>query len=330
MNSSGSVFIIIPNWNGASLLRECLESILEHTAGAEYEVVVVDNGSNDCSRQMLADEFPWVKVICNNENLGFSRAINQGMVYAIQRSADLVLLLNNDIEIVEDNWLNKVIDLFQSHRDVGIIGCKLVLPNGKIQHAGGYVSLRGINHRGYGERDNGQYDNVDYVDYVTGAVIFSKTDTIKKIGLFDEGFSPVYFEETEWCSRAWKSGFKVLYTPVPKFIHKYGMTTTSLGDVKQNFYFKRNWIRFVLLAFPLHTLLKWIFLYEPRDLIDSLVARRSKNSFFPFALSPQASNNIIVAIRAWKHNIVCLRDILSRRAWNSLKRKSSSQFDVGF
>ena len=135
-------------------------------------------------------------------NTGFSKANNQGIRHALDNGAKHILLLNNDVEIPTAGWLEQLSTVLESDTKIGIVGCKLLYPNGTIQHAGGIIDLRVPYHRGEGEKDTGQYDRVEFVDYVTGAALMIKSEVVQKIGLLDEGFSPLYFEDTDWCVRA--------------------------------------------------------------------------------------------------------------------------------
>ncbi len=142
--------------------------------------------------------------------------------------------------------------VIESDNKIGIVGCKLVFPDGTLQHAGGLVKLRVPYHRGECEKDTGQYDRVELVDYVTGAALMIKAEAIRKIGLLDEGFSPLYYEDTDWCVRAHLYGYGIAYTPKPTLIHHCGASSNKLGSERKKFYAKRSFIRFVLLNYPVN------------------------------------------------------------------------------
>lgn len=308
--SSSAIFVIIANWNGEKLLRECLESFFMNTFCSNCHIVVVDDASVDGSVDMLKREFPKIKLIRNRKNLGFSKANNIGIRYAMARDAHYVLLLNNDIVITEKKWLATMVNVLESDKKIGIVGCKLLYPNGRLQHAGGIIEVRGFRHRGRLEKDVGQYDKVQFVDYVTGAAFLIKTEVISKIGLLDEGFSPLYFEEIDWCARARFHGYEVAYTPIPVFIHKTSSTTKTLAKTKTDFYGKRNWIRFFLLNFKYMDILKRILLWEPREIINYFINR---NERFPITIRTDAPQKLIIAIKAWTANIRDLKEIMTKR-----------------
>jgi GT2 family glycosyltransferase/glycosyltransferase involved in cell wall biosynthesis len=327
-----SIFVIIPNWNGKEMLKKCLLSFKENTSHPNCIVIVVDNGSIDGSVEMVEKEFPWVKMIKNRKNMGFSKASNQCIDYALKHGAEYILLLNNDVEIVEKKWLTKMLSFFESDPQIGILGCKLLYSDGRIQSAGGFISLRGVSD-GHGEIDRGQYDKVRVADYVIGAALLIKAEIICKIGLLDEGFSPLYFEETDWCLRARFHGYKVIYTPHPTFVHKGGSTTQSIKKEKTAFFFKKNWIRFFLLNFPLTDLIKRVVLYEPRDAIGC-VMERNRMGILPFKIRNDAPNNLILIVKAWITNIRNLKDIIIKRkqrfTTKMSKRNIAKSFEISF
>lgn len=156
-----TTYVIIVNWNGKELLQKCLRSLFANTMRSECKVVVVDNASADGSVEMVRDNFPQVESIINSENAGFSKANNHGIRLALEKGARQILLLNNDVEITDVKWLGKFSDVLESDPKIGIVGCKLLYPDGTIQHAGGVIDLRVPYHRGECAKDTGQYDKVE-------------------------------------------------------------------------------------------------------------------------------------------------------------------------
>ncbi|MDD5317640.1 MAG: glycosyltransferase family 2 protein [Candidatus ainarchaeum sp.] len=238
--------VVIANCNGKSMLRPCLSALAKHGKGVE--VIVVDNGSSDGSRQMVEDLFPGVVLEKNRENMGFAKASNQGIRRA---SGEFVVLMNNDVE-VGPGWQAGLLDAARQGK-AGIAGGKLLFPDGRIQHAGCMVRPWGIERIGYGERDDGRFDARREVDYVTGALMLVKREVIEKIGLLDEEFSPAYYEETDYCWRARKAGFRVVYAPETVAIHGESGTSAGLGG---RFYLReKNRVRFMLKNYPVGWLL---------------------------------------------------------------------------
>ena len=303
-----TIYVVIVNWNGKKQLQKCLTSFFAKDPGSFCEVVVVDNASADGSVELVQKEFPQVRLIENVNNEGFSKANNQGIRYALLNNADYVLLLNNDIEIAEPKWLETMVRVFAANSRIGIVGCKLLFFGGKIQHAGGIIKLRGAYHRGEGETDRGQFDRVEYVDYVTGAALLIKKDVIQKIGFLDEGYSPLYFEDTDWCVRAFLYGFKIAYTPHPALIHHCGVSASKLGPSKKNFYYHRSFVRFVLLNFQLKDILKRFLRYESLTALACLFVR-TRGGKVPIILRNDASTRLSLFIEAWMPSVLDLKKI---------------------
>lgn len=276
------VSIVILNWNGRKLLKNCLTSIKENTSYPNYEIIVVDNGSTDGSQTFIKESYPNINLIENKKNLGFSKANNQGIIAA---GGDFIFLLNNDTQVTK-NWLTNLIEVAESDSKIGIVGCKMIFPNGEVQHAGGYITNAGIG-RHYSNGEEGE------VEYVTGASMLIKREVIDKIGLLDEKFTPIYFEDTDLCFRARKAGFKVVYTPKSSIMHYEAATTKQ----KKWMYFvmNRNRIRFMLLNFSKIRLLKAI----PWEILRIL-----KNIF---------KLRIHLLIKAYCVNLIDINEILKKR-----------------
>ena len=314
------VFLIIVNWNGKETLNQCLSSILKNTV-TPIQIVVVDNGSTDQSVEMLQREFQIVKLIQNSSNRGFSKANNQGIKYAAAQGAEYFLLLNNDILITQEDWLNRMVGLLESDSSVSMVGCKLVYPDGRLQHAGGFVGVAGAGHRGDGEKDSGQYGKIEFVDYVTGAALLTKAQVICRVGLLDEGFTPLYCEDTDWCIRARFCGYKIAYMPNPTLIHKHGSSAKNLRKRTSEFYFKRSWIRFFLLNFPLKTLVKRLMFFEVLEFLACFVDRNPHGGLplrarldFP---------KVTLLWKAWMANLRNLKEILAKRKQRFSCRKTN-------
>jgi GT2 family glycosyltransferase len=312
MASHSITYAVIANWNGKKQLQKCLTSFFANITDLECKVVVVDNASIDGSTEMLQEKFPNVELIKNVENTGFSRANNKGIRHAITNGAKNVLLLNNDVEITDGNWFHTLMGVLNSDSRIGIVGCKLLYPNGKIQHAGGIINLSGGHNRGENEVDTGRYDKIDFVDFVTGAVLLIRSDLICKIGLLDEGFSPLYYEDVDWCVRARLYGFKVAYSPKPTLVHYCGSSANRLNQQVKMFYLRRSFIRFFLLNFQLADIIKRIVKFETRIAIGCFFGR-SKNKKLPVALRSDASSRLRFFVKAWSPNIRHLKEIMALR-----------------
>jgi GT2 family glycosyltransferase len=304
--------VVIANWNGEKPLRKCLTSLFANTATVECKVVVVDNASTDGSLEMLQKRFSQVQVIKNKHNMGFSKANNQGIRYAIANGAKYILLLNNDVEITDKKWLETLIGAFESEVEIGIVGCKLLYPDGRIQHAGGVIKLRGAFHMGEFEEDTGQYNKIEFVDYVTAAAMLIKSDVIRRIGFLDEGFTPLFCEDTDLCVRARFYGYKVAYTPNPTLIHHCGSSANKLGTETKTFYHRRSFIRFFLLNFQLADILKRIIMFELPAALACII-RRNRYGKLPITIRSDASSRVLLFMNAWLPSIRGLKGIISLR-----------------
>jgi GT2 family glycosyltransferase len=169
-----SVVVLVVGWNGRDWLPVCLRALQAQQFAGRWAVLVVDNGSTDSSPDLVRTEFPSVALITNPTNLGFAggnnvgiRALLDGTVPGIDFVPDIVVLLNQDTEVAPD-WLINLAAPFDRDPQVGIVGCKLVFPDGTLQHAGGTIvwPLATGTHRGTGEVDTGQYDHASAPDYV--------------------------------------------------------------------------------------------------------------------------------------------------------------------
>jgi GT2 family glycosyltransferase len=215
--------VIILSWNGMDYLSDCLIAVLSQSY-PDFEVIVVDNGSIDGSADLVAEQFPQVQLVRNGHNLGFAAGNNVGLRAA---TGDVLVLLNQDT-VVHDGWLAELVAALDDPT-VGIVGCKLLYPDGTIQHAGAYLhGVRGESeHIGRREPDIGQYDKPGEVDFVTGASIALKRSTLVRIGPLDEGFTPAYYEDTDWCYRARSAGLRIVYWPAATVTHFESVSTQT-------------------------------------------------------------------------------------------------------
>jgi GT2 family glycosyltransferase len=218
------VSVIIPVWNGRQYLRDCLDALLGQ-GYADCEIIVVDNASSDGSGCFVSESYPNVRLVRNEQNLGFAGGCNAGLRTA---QGELLVLLNQDT-VVRPGWIVALVNALQEP-DIGVAGCKILYPDGEtIQHAGGWIGwpLGLAYHYGRGERDEGQWDSPRTVEYVTGAAMALRRDVLDRVGLLDEGFWPGYFEDTDLCCRVRDAGYKVLYVPSATLTHQ---ENTSIRD----------------------------------------------------------------------------------------------------
>jgi GT2 family glycosyltransferase len=228
--------IVIVNYNVKYFLEQCLHSVEEAIAGLETEVFVVDNNSVDGSNEMVISKFPWVHLIMNKENIGFSRANNQAIKLA---TGDLVLLLNPDT-ILEQDTLSKCIHFMETHPDAGGLGIKMVdgkgnfLPESKRGLPTPIVAFYKIfglsalfpKSKSFGKYHLSYLDNnsTHEVDILSGAFMMLRKVALDKIGLLDETFF-MYGEDIDLSYRIIKGGYKNYYFPEARIIHYKGEST---------------------------------------------------------------------------------------------------------
>ena len=220
--------IVIVNWNGWTVLNKCLDSIFNTPQGIHYEVIVVDNASQDDSIALLKREYPQVVLVCNKQNLGFGAANNQAFALARGRH---ILLLNNDTLLMAGALVESV-RYMDANPQVGALGCRIEFPDRTFQTSCyrfnnlielfmvrlmplGSVARERLNIGRYWGR---QFNEPVEVDVVAGCFMMVRHEVVLKTGGFDEDFF-MYGEDEEWCSRIKRSGWRVMYFPGATIIH---------------------------------------------------------------------------------------------------------------
>lgn len=221
--------VIIVNWNTRQLLADCLNSIKATLDELPVEIIVVDNNSTDGSQAMLQDQFPQVRLIQNRENVGFARANNQGM--AVSRGR-YMLLLNTDALLLP-KAVQSMLTLAERESKLGLVGAHLLNANRTFQASHThfptlwqeFLILSGLGRMLYGpwypshgpEEEKGPQT----VDYVEGACMLVRRETVEEVGGLDEGYF-MYAEEVDWCYAIQEKGWQVWYHPTAKVIHLGG------------------------------------------------------------------------------------------------------------
>lgn len=256
------VHIVILNWDGQEVLRACIDSIGKMDY-PNYEITVVDNGSTDGSQTMVRDIFPKVHMITNKTNVGVAEGQNIGIRHAVDDGADYILITNNDVTF-DKKCLTELLKVAESDSKIGIVGPKIYyseIPN-KIWQAGRYINwTKGTCIIEGNEIDTGQYDEQKEVDFL--GVILIKREVLERIGLYNAAFF-AYWEDTDFCVRAHKAGFKVIYAPRAKIWHKVSYTTKKIKgffeyhSTRNRFWFmkhhsrKQNYLIFLFYFFGYH------------------------------------------------------------------------------
>ncbi len=226
--------VIIASYNTSDDLQQCLRSIYSSTQGVDFEVWVVDNNSPDNSAEMVAEQFPPVHLICNRENLGFSKANNAAIRQAA--AAEFVLLLNPDT-IVQDGAFSETIAFLRRNPSAGVVSCKLVKQDETMDLAcrrsfpsvfDGFFRATGLAALFPKSRIFARYNltflpenETAEVDAVNGAFMMVRRAAIEETGLLDEDYF-MYMEDLDWCYRFRKNGWKIYYDPTTTVIHLKG------------------------------------------------------------------------------------------------------------
>jgi len=270
------ITVIIISYNVRSYLRQCLNALLQSEVTAELEIIVVDNHSFDNSAEMVSGEYGQVKLITNSHNIGFAAAVNAALEVA---TGDYLCLLNPDTMIKRDT-LSILLNYLENNDNVGIVGCKVLDADGKLQLASRrsfpaplvvLPKLLGLHRLFPGSKLFGQYnlthldpDKIQSVDAVSGACMMFPQRMLEFVGNFDERFF-MYFEDTDFCYRVKKAGYKVVYNPGTQIIHYKGEslkhapfdTVKAFHDSLYKFFqkhsseFKPWWLFGVLIRFAM-------------------------------------------------------------------------------
>lgn len=227
-----SVSVVIPTRNGYGVLRPCLDSLLERTTYPAFEVVVVDNGSDDPRTlgylQRLKAEGK-IRVLQDERTFNFA-ALNN--LAADQTSSDFLCLLNNDIEVIQPDWLDELVSQLQ-RPDVGAVGAKLLFPNRTVQHAGVVLGMGGVGahgHRDLAERERGYFGRASLaqeLSAVTAACLLVRREAWRAVGGMDAEKLAVAYNDVDFCLRLSDAGYRIMFTPFALLVHH---ESVSRGD----------------------------------------------------------------------------------------------------
>jgi len=233
-----AVTVVVVNWNVRELLLRCLDSVQMHARRYDHprlQTIVIDNASSDDSVEMVRSRFPDATLVVNTHNVGFGRAVNQAIDMATGRYC---LLLNPDAEIL-DGAITAMAAYLDGHPDVGVVGPQLLNPDHTPQPSmrrfptrrtafvestilQRYIPRARLLQRYYCE--DLAPNEVHEVDWLVGACLMVRRATIQEVGGLDESFF-MYSEELEWCHRIKRTGWKVVYLPVPQAVHHHGRSS---------------------------------------------------------------------------------------------------------
>ena len=255
MSAAADLEVVIVSHGAEALLRRCLTSLRAHPpSAASMRIAVVDSGSPDATPEMVAREFPEVRLV-REGNIGFSAANN---LVLRESDADAVLLLNPDTEVYAGS-LDAALVRLDAEPRIGMVGIKLVTESGALDHAAkrsfptplsALAHFTGVGRRAGAGGALSQYratalgdDEPGEVDAVNGAFMLCRGEAVRKVGLLDEGYW-LYMEDLDWCHRFWDAGWKVFYEPAGTALHVKGGSSAGRRAPRQEVAFHRGMGRF--------------------------------------------------------------------------------------
>jgi len=251
------VAIIIVTYNSdLKLLRGCLDSLKKVTNYNNYKVIISDNGSTNGSNDMIKKEYKWVGLIENNANIYFAGGCNSAIKYALKKyNPDYYFLLNDDVVIIDKNWLSEVVKTAESDSKIGLVGTNPIYEEGISQNVGGYIKGPLIT------LDKEATGLVEF-DHITAFFLVSRK-VIKKVGLIDPIFTPYLLDETDYCMRVKRAGFKIVSRTDIKIVHYKGITINRDAELKRNSVRLKNDIIFSLINMKLFYGIIRVLFYLP-------------------------------------------------------------------
>jgi len=306
------VAVLVINYNGKHYLRECLESLKNQTH-SDYDAYVVDNGSVDGSVEYVEGHFPWVKIIAFKENLGFAKAYNEAIKSV---DADLVALLNNDTR-VDRKWLQELVNAILEDELIAAVGSKILLYDSprQLNHAGAKITpIGGGFDIGLYDEDCERFNVKKFVGATCGAAMLVRKDLFLKIGGFDDDFF-AYFEDTDFCWRAWLCGFKIIYVPDSIIYHKLGGSWGPRKSLVKMFLGEKNRLSTVIKNFEVKNVV--------RALIISVVYNLTR---FFILLKFKHHRGVIAIIKANYWVLRNFKKIMDKRRIVQKHRKVSDVF----
>jgi GT2 family glycosyltransferase len=251
------VYVIVLNWNGAAVIRECLDSLLAMDY-PDFKVLVVDNASTDGSPEDVAGAYPQVELLRLDKNLLYAGGNNAGIERALEAGAGAVLLVNNDT-VADSRLLTHLVEGLLGNPGAGVVGPKIFYYDKKdvLWSAGGkvVVPLGFVHHIGIRKPDSGRYCSEREVDYLTGCCLLMRSEALRAVGPLDPSYV-IYSEDVDWCLRARGQSWSSVFIPEALLWHKVSHSSGGgLTPFKAYYKMRSNVLIFRRFARPIHWLL---------------------------------------------------------------------------
>jgi GT2 family glycosyltransferase len=272
------VAVVVLNYNGKELAERCLRSVVDSPYPSK-DVILVDNASTDGSAEYLRALFPSALVLECVNNLGIAGGRNRGLREAVRRGNDYVLSLDNDA-CIDSHLIEELVAVAESDPRIGVVGPKTYNDDdsGKIQCAGGRITYTQnvCSERGSGEEDRGQYEKVEDVDYIPGFGFMARREVFERLNFLDESLSGWGHDDTDFCIRARRLGYRVVYVPRAVMRHR-GSATIGIYTPEKKYLEAVNSIYLVRKHGKIKDCLKYTF-FAGFGLIYALVVQTPRGN----------------------------------------------------
>ena len=317
------ISVITVNWNGKHLIGECLDSLIVQSF-KNFEIIVVDNGSQDGSLEYIRDRYANVRIVNLSENQGYAGGNNAGIRIALGK---YIAFLNNDTKADQD-WLKNLIkEATTNQPSIGMWACKIVSYENPviIDNVGLLLYPDGLA-RGKGrlEKDNGQYDQQHEALFPSGCAGLYRKEMLEEIGLFDKDFF-AYADDVDLGLRARLAGWGCAYVPAAKVYHKYSSATSAYSPLKA-FLVERNRIWVLLKYYPLELIVASPYFTLKRLMIQLYGAVTGKGASARFSEQYSILQAVGILFKAWWFALSALpRIVQQRRSLAKVRRISRSE-----
>ncbi len=289
------VAIITSTFNQEENLKKCLISLRKNVNYSRYKVYFIDDSGTGKIAKKIKKDFPWVDVSENLQNEGYSTSNNKLAKKAIKEyNPDYILHIDDDTLIIDKNWLKEMVKFAEGDKKIGVVGCKVTYPKGELQW---FYKDKKMNFLKSPKRiiETPETFGAYKVDNVIGACFLIRRSVIDEIGFLDEKFNPAYGEETDFCLRVGKKGFKLFYVGKVKIVHIGGSSTKHVKDwiwqIK-----KRNSIR-----------LEWLNFGYPKIIYNTFI------HFGSAIINEKPFQKIKLLLRAYNENFKNFNEIKKKR-----------------